>query len=483
MKTELEYLDAESAVDGAAHIIVIGRAKRLAADDVTAWIPASFHGAWTAMLKAAQPGDQGCLHTSWGDGSVRRVTMGVLPEPCSRSNTPSRAHAVAALIRKAVTGKARTAIILALDTVSHGFAAGAAVARSLPVFSRKTSSESQARRFVRVGCVAPDGEPDLEVMQSTAESIRLATRLVDAPTSEMNTTHFIDIARETALRLDVDVTVFEGESTAATGLGGLWGVGKAATHPPALVILDYNPDKATRTIALVGKGVVYDTGGLSIKGKTHMPGMKTDMAGAAAVLATFVAAVEQRVPYRIQALLCLAENSVGPESVRPDDILLMYSGRTVEVNNTDAEGRLVLADGVAYASRHLDPDVIIDLATLTGAQLVATGRRHAASVCSDATLEAVAIAAGRVSGDLVHPMPFCPEFFRKEFKSKVADMKNSVKDRMNGQVSCAGHFIGEHLGDFKGPWLHLDIAGPALVGELATGYGIALLLEMFRQGI
>jgi probable aminopeptidase NPEPL1 len=159
----------------------------------------------------------------------------------------------------------------------------------------------------------------------------------------------------------------------------------------------------------------------------------------------------------------------------------MYSGRTVEVNNTDAEGRLVLADGVAYVTRHYTPDLVIDLATLTGAQLVSTGQRHAAIVCNDDRTEAQAIAVGLRTGDLVHPLPYCPEFYRKEFKSTVADMKNSVKDRMNAQASCAGQFVAEHLVDYSNPWLHVDLAGPSTDGERGTGFGTNLLVEMLRE--
>ncbi|MCA9515361.1 MAG: leucyl aminopeptidase family protein, partial [Myxococcales bacterium] len=225
-------------------------------------------------------------------------------------------------------------------------------------------------------------------------------------------------------------------------------------------------------------GIVYDTGGLSLKGKADMPGMKGDMGGAAAVLEAFRAAALLGSKARLDALLCLAENAVGPRSVRPDDVLTMYSGRRVEVNNTDAEGRLVLADGVAYAVKHLAPEVIVDLATLTGAQLIATGRKHAAIVCNDDDLEARAVAAGKASGDLVHPLPYVPEFFREEFKSRVADLKNSVKDRMNAQSSCAAQFIAEHLGDYAGKWLHVDIAGPSTAKERGTGFGVALLLDL-----
>ena len=242
-----------------------------------------------------------------------------------------------------------------------------------------------------------------------------------------------------------------------------------------------DPPGARRTLAWVGKGIVYDTGGLSLKGKDGMPGMKADMGGAAAVTGAFFAAVRAGYGQNLHALLCLAENAIGPQAVRPDDIIKLYSGKTVEINNTDAEGRLVLGDGVAHAVKHLQPDAIVDLATLTGAQLVATGRRHAAIVANDDGIEARAMRSGKRSGDLVHPLPYCPEFYRKEFESKVADMKNSVKDRANAQSSCAAQFIAEHLGDFDGQWLHVDLAGPASAEERGTGFGVALLVDMFLR--
>jgi probable aminopeptidase NPEPL1 len=136
---------------------------------------------------------------------------------------------------------------------------------------------------------------------------------------------------------------------------------------------------------------------------------------------------------------------------------------------------------VAYAAKKLKADTIVDMATLTGAQLLATGRRHAGIMTNDEDLERAVCEAGRASGDLAHPLPYCPEFFRSEFKSKVADMKNSVKDRMNAQSSCAGQFIAEHLGDFDGRWLHIDMAGPREVSERGTGYGVALLTTLFPE--
>ncbi|EKX46813.1 hypothetical protein GUITHDRAFT_159587 [Guillardia theta CCMP2712] len=273
--------------------------------------------------------------------------------------------------------------------------------------------------------------------------------------------------------------VIRGPELRDRGYGGIWGVGKAAVNQPALAILSYDPEGASQTVCLVGKGVMYDTGGLSLKISGSMVGMKADMAGAAGLLGAFYGLVESKVNKRIHLVLCLAENAIGPNALRNDDILRMYSGLCVEINNTDAEGRLLLADGVAHACKHLSPDILIDMATLTGAQLISTGKKHAALVCNSEELENRAIMAGKKSGDLCHPLPFCPEIFKDEFKSKVADMKNSVKDRSNAQSSCAGIFIHQHLPkDFKGEWLHVDMAGPAFVDERGTGYGVGLVMAL-----
>jgi probable aminopeptidase NPEPL1 len=231
----------------------------------------------------------------------------------------------------------------------------------------------------------------------------------------------------------------------------------------------------------VGKGIMYDTGGLSLKPKGSMGGMKMDMGGAAAVLGAFEVAAGRGEATDLCAILCLAENAIGPDAIRNDDIIRIYSGKTVEINNTDAEGRLVLGDGVAYATEHLDASVVVDVATLTGAQLVATGRTFAAVVSNDEALERAAVEVGRESGDLTHPLPYCPELLIAEFKSQVADMKNSVKDRMNAQSSCAGHFVEAHLTDPSALWLHIDIAGPAFIKERGTGYGVALLSGLARR--
>jgi len=208
--------------------------------------------------------------------------------------------------------------------------------------------------------------------------------------------------------------------------------------------------------------------------------------GAATILNAFYVAVKAGAVDNINAVLCLAENSVSAESMRVDDVITLYSGKTVEVNNTDAEGRLVLGDGVAYSVKDLSCDIIVDMATLTGAQGIATGKYHAAVVTNNEAYETRFSNAGKVSGDLTFPMPFTPELHLSEFNSGVADMKNSVADRGNAQVSCAGLFIFSHLGsgfsgetDSSGVWVHVDMASPVESGDRATGYGVVLLNTVF----
>ncbi|MCO4773267.1 MAG: leucyl aminopeptidase family protein [Deltaproteobacteria bacterium] len=479
-ETILSYVASPTEAPAASTLVVVGRRARLESDDVraAASLPAE---TWDAMLESVSPGDQGGSASTF-NGSTK-VVVGVLPEPCSRHNSPARPHAVEALVRGGAGGDKDVTVVLALDEASHALPSGLSVARALHRYSRKAEGGDAKQRTVTASFLAPEPVDGalVERIGVLAESVRMAAHLVDMPPSELHTHRFVEIAEEQAAAVGATIEVIRDEQLDAQGYGGLWGVGKAATRGPALVVLSCGPKDAERTLAWVGKGIVYDTGGLSIKGKAHMPGMKGDMGGAAAVLGAFVAAAKLKGNTRIHALLCLAENSVGPESTRPDDILSMYSGKTVEVNNTDAEGRLVLGDGVAHANKHLSPDVIVDLATLTGAQLMATGKRHAGIVTNDEDLEAAAVVTGRSTGELVHPLPYVPEFFRKEFKSEVADLKNSVKDRMNAQTSCAAQFVAEHLGDFDGSWLHVDLAGPSgLDNGRGTGYGVALLTELFE---
>ena len=209
--------------------------------------------------------------------------------------------------------------------------------------------------------------------------------------------------------------------------------------------------------------------------------MKCDMGGSAATLGAFKILATTGCKHKLSLVLCLAENAIGPTAYKPDDILTMHSGKTVEINNTDAEGRLVLADGVSYAARVLDADTILDAATLTGAQAVATGNLHASIFSNTKKLEKIVVDAGFASGDLAHPLMFAPEFYKREFRSTIADMRNSVRNRGNAQASCAAQFIYWHIEDTKVAWCHVDLAAPAFIADRGTGYGTALLSETVRR--
>ena len=458
--------------------LIIGRASRLQDKDVLACLPAGADAVWDDLVSSLKASDGGVGTGTWIPGKkAHRLGVGVLPTTSSRHNAEGRPDAIGSLVSSRAPRKGDIEIIVALEHGDHALAAACAVVRAYPTYSEKSSSRK--KRTVSVLLLAPTPVRKLDAIQRIADAMREAGALVDMPASVLHVTAFTKKAKKIAKDLGAKTTVIAGKKLDEKGFGGLWGVGKAAVHEPALVVLSHRPAKAKKNIVWVGKGIVYDTGGLSIKTKAGMPGMKGDMGGAAAVMMAFKAAVENGFSENLDAVLCLAENSVGPEATRPDDILKLYSGKTVEVNNTDAEGRLVLGDGVAYAVAKLKPTVIVDLATLTGAQLMATGRNHAAVVCNDEELENAAVRTGKSSGDLVFPLPYCPEFYRGEFKSEVADMKNSVKDRMNAQTSCAGQFIADHLGKYTGPWLHVDLAGPSFRKGRGTGFGVALLTQLF----
>lgn len=469
----------------------------------------SGEAALEAMLADLKPGAMGkVVGTFTGLEAPRRVLLGVLPDSVSRHASPTRNHAIASCAAEAGLGRpGKRAVIMVLDEAGHWLAAANALGRALPLFDRKSGGEpadgkTKAKAkgkgkghdkekdkdptHVSVTALDPHGDP-LAVpagVEATVEAARWAAWMVDHPTAELTTAGFVDAvqAQARALKLEVQSRVIAGDALLKEGLGGIHAVGRAAEVAPRLLILQHGPKKADATVALVGKGVVYDTGGLSIKTPTTvMSGMKGDMGGGAAVVGAFFALCQEKLRRRVVCLVPLAENAVGPASYRPDDILHMHSGKTVEINNTDAEGRLLLADGVSYAARTFKPDLVIDAATLTGAQLVATGKRHAAVVSNREGLEQLAIRAGRATGDLVHPLPFAPEFYQSEFESRVADMKNSVKDRMNAQSSCAAQFVWSHISDTDVPWLHVDLAGPAFQGERGTGFGVALLAEVARS--
>ncbi|MFF9341925.1 MULTISPECIES: leucyl aminopeptidase [unclassified Streptomyces] len=300
---------------------------------------------------------------------------------------------------------------------------------------------------------------------AVAEEINRARDLINTPPNDLTPAAFAAAAQAAGKEHGLKVQVLDEKALAKGGYGGILGVGAGSENPPRLVRIAYTHPKAEKTLALIGKGITYDSGGISLKPAGHNETMKCDMSGAAAVFSTVVAAARLGLEVNVTAWLALAENMPSGSATRPGDVLRMYSGKTVEVLNTDAEGRLVLADAIAKASEE-HPDAIVDVATLTGAMVLALGDRTFGIMANDDDYRtAIHDIAGEV-GEQSWPMPL-PADLRKTMDSPTADMAN-MGVRMGGGL-IAGLFLQEFVGEGI-TWAHLDIAGPAFHEGAPYGY-------------
>jgi leucyl aminopeptidase len=299
--------------------------------------------------------------------------------------------------------------------------------------------------------------------QARAAATNLARDLSNEPANAMHPVDLAAAARRLLAGKGVTVKVKDERELAKEGFGGIVGVGQGAEHPPRLVELRYRPQQATGEVVLVGKGITFDSGGLSLKPADSMKTMKTDMSGAAAVVGTMSALADLDVKVAVTGYLAAAENMPSGRATRPGDVLTMKNGTTVEVLNTDAEGRLVMADALALGAA-AKPDAIVDVATLTGACVVALGTRYTGLMGNDEALATELLEAAADAGEPTWRLPLPPEY-HKELESDVADLKN-VGDRYGGALT-AGLFLQEFV-DGR-PWAHLDIAGPARA-EADDGY-------------
>jgi leucyl aminopeptidase len=293
-----------------------------------------------------------------------------------------------------------------------------------------------------------------------------------------------------AVRLAADhglrVKVWDAAALKKDGFGAILAVGSGSARPPRLVQLGYEPASWRQHVVLVGKGITFDSGGLSLKPSSGMLTMKTDMSGAGAVLATMTVLRELGVAVKVTGLLPLAENMPSGSAARPGDVVVHYGGRTTEITNTDAEGRLVLADAMAYAVDRLAPDVLVDIATLTGAASVGLGRHHGALFSTDPRLTESLMRASADAGEQMWPMPLV-EDYRVVMNSSIADFANTSRDRrVGGGAITAALYLREFAGGL--PWAHLDIAGPARAeadaGEVTkgtTGFGTRLLTRWLEE--
>jgi leucyl aminopeptidase len=300
----------------------------------------------------------------------------------------------------------------------------------------------------------------------TARAVNLVRDLVNTSPLDLPPAALAAEAERVAAEAGVAVEVLDETALKDGGYGGLTGVGQGSPRGPRLVRLAYTHPQATQTVAFIGKGITFDTGGISLKPPKSMETMKSDMAGAAAVLAATVAVAELRLPVNVVTYLCAAENMPGGGAQRPSDVITIYGGKTVEVLNTDAEGRLVLADGIVRSAED-DPALIVDVATLTGAALVALGNRTAGVMGSSDEVAGGVAAIMRDAGEPAWAMPF-PEELRGGLDSTVADLANVASDRAGGMLT-AGLFLKEFVPDGVA-WAHLDIAGPAFNEKAAFGY-------------
>ncbi len=342
--------------------------------------------------------------------------------------------------------------------------------------------DSPSSRLERLVLVADDGvRAPAEVALVAAEAANRARDLQNLPSNELTPAALAARAEEIAAAHDsIEVDVLDRETIAAQGMGGLIAVSQGSEVEPRLIALRYSGGGSGPRVGLVGKAVTFDSGGISIKPSSGMHEMKFDMSGGAAVLEAVAAIAELGLELDLVAAIPATENMPSGTAIKPGDIITQLNGKTVEVNNTDAEGRLILADALTYCVRELGAERLVDLATLTGAVLVALGSTYAALISNDDDWAAEVERAATESGELAWRLPLHPEY-KQLTKGTVADLTNASSKRKAGTI-YAGSFLEEFVDEV--PWVHLDIAGTAwdtgreYVGKGASGFGVRLLVRL-----
>lgn len=398
-----------------------------------------------------------------------------------------------------------------LAAVAHGAALGAyswnATKNEDRPGQEKTSTRTSPLTSISIVSPladTPEGQEALAGALALAQATALTRDLVNEPPNRLTPEVFAERARAAGQEAGIRVEIWDAPALVEQGFGGILGVAQGSVHPARLVRLEWSPEHAAKAsgrqagsqaegdgaavrpkhVALIGKGITFDSGGLSLKPASSMPEMKSDMAGAATVLGAIVTAARLALPIRVTAWLALAENMPGADAQRPSDVITMFDGTTVEVTNTDAEGRLVMADALARAVTE-EPDAVLDVATLTGAQIVALGD-HVAAVMGTPDLREEVVAAAQRAGESFWPMPL-PAHLRATLDSPFADLRNTKVGSRAGGMLSAGLFLREFVG--RRPWAHLDIAGPAyndsspwgLTPTGGTGMGVSTLVELLRS--
>jgi leucyl aminopeptidase len=393
----------------------------------------------------------------------------------------------AALAQAAAQDQVLTIAVPGVDPDAvRGLAEGLLLAAYRFRLGERRQSEPVLRRVTLLVPEPERYEAALLRARTTGEATYLARDLTNTPSQEKSPAWFAArVTRQAARLTGVKVRVREPRDLAAEGFNGILAVGRGSTRGPRLVELDWHPRGARRHVVLVGKGVTFDSGGISIKPRDAMKLMRKDMGGAAAVVAATLGAASLDLPVRVTALAPLAENMVGADAFRPGDVVRHYGGQTSEIHNTDAEGRVILADVLSYAARRLAPDILVDLATLTGANAVALGKRTGALYSDNDGLAGDLAAAATRAGEKVWRMPLHDDYVEL-LGSEVADLVNSTE--VGGGSVMAALYLREFAGTARDRWAHIDMSAPswadASSGDLvkgATGWGARTLLRWLES--
>ena len=405
----------------------------------------------------------------------------------SKSYDPENLRRAAGSAARELAGQSTATFALPASTLAQISAVAEGAALGAYAFNEfRSSTKSDFKEPLEQIVIATKSTSDAAAKRALVRAEIIARNtatvrdLINTPPSHLTPDSFCTRMKKLATPLGLKVEVLNEATLKNQGYGGIIGVGQGSANPPRLLHISYTPNKARARYAFVGKGITFDTGGLALKPANGMEAMKSDMSGAAAVIGAIFAIAELKLPVAIDAWAPLAENMVSENATRPSDIISIYGGKTVEVLNPDAEGRLVLADAIVRAQEVAKKagglDGIIDVATLTGAQVVALGTRTSAVMTNDVEFSQQFLEASEKAGEAFWPMPL-PEELRASLDSPVADLAN-IGDRMGGML-VAGLFLKEFI-EPDISWLHLDIAGPAYNESTPHGYtpvggtGIAL---------
>ncbi|MBU1493997.1 MAG: leucyl aminopeptidase [Actinobacteria bacterium] len=474
----IDIVAGGSASDSAADALIVGSGPDRSYDTIGVWVAEQLGDWLDAYLDDAdfggKPGQIAVV--PGGETPYRTIVFAGLGDAPDAEMVRQAAGSSGRAVRRAVTAAT------SLHLVPTPGAAQAAVEGFLLGqyrFDRHLSDPKPARTESLTLIGADDAATAAAHRgRIAASAVAMARDLVNESAVNKAPAEMARIAGQMADRVGLRIKVWEEDEIRDGGLGGLWGVSLGAATPPRLVELWHEPEGAEAFLAIVGKGIVFDSGGLSLKPADGMETMKTDMAGAAAVFGAMQAIAELKLPVRVLGITPLTENMPGGAATRPGDVLEARNGKTIEVLNTDAEGRLVLADGLSLAVEY-QPDLVVDMATLTGACKVALGDKIAGLFGTVDGADQVQ-AAAEAAGERVWPLPL-PADYRKKIDSDVADMKNTGP-RYGGAINAA-LLLKEFVGDV--PWAHLDIAGPARASETehyllkgGTGFGVRTMVAL-----